>query len=224
MTTRRTPAAAPEATSLVERAVRRGFEDRYAAAEEDVARIIDATYRVIERTGTVDPTVRAILEEAGFSSPVFYRHFASKDELLLVILDDGRRQLVDYLAHRMQKAGTGRDRVRSWVEGVMAQATNPDAAARTRPFVANTARIVEQFPEEHAASLRGPFDLLLTAVRAGAADGTLSPADPDRDAQSVNDVVFATMERHVLARTRPSPTDVQALVAFCERGLGVGER
>jgi AcrR family transcriptional regulator len=207
-------------TSLVERAVRRGFESRYAAAEEDVARIIDATYRVIERTGTVDPTVRDILKEAGFSSPVFYRHFASKDELLLVILDDGRRQLVDYLAHRMAKATDGKGRVRAWVEGVMAQATNAEAAARTRPFVAHTARIAEQFPEEHAASLRGPFDLLARAVAEGEAHGSLAPADVERDAQAVDDLVFAAMERHVLARTRPSPADVRALVAFCERGLG----
>jgi AcrR family transcriptional regulator len=210
--------------SLVERAVRRGFEDRYAAAEEDVTRIIDATYRVIERTGTVDPTVRDILKEAGFSSPVFYRHFASKDELLLVILDDGRRQLVDYLAHRMDKVGNGsgdgRSRVRAWVEGVMAQASNAEAAARTRPFVTNTARIADQFPDEHAGSLRGPLDLLARAIAEGAADGSLAPIDVERDAQMVDDLVFAAMERHVLARTRPSPADVRALVAFCERGLG----
>lgn len=226
MTIRRLPSTEPAAPapSLVERAVRRGFEDRYAAAEEDVTRIIGATYRVMERTGTVDPTVRDILKEAGFSSPVFYRHFASKDELLLVILDDGRRQLVDYLEHRMAKSaaggGDGRARVRAWIEGVMAQATDAGAAARTRPFVANTGRIADQFPEEHAASVRGPLELLTAALTDGAADGSLAPADVARDAQSVNDLVFAAMERHVLARTRPAPTEVRALVAFCERALG----
>jgi AcrR family transcriptional regulator len=218
MTTSRTPPTDP--SSLVERAVRRGFSDRYAAAEEDVARIIDATYRVMERTGTIDPKVRDILVEAGFSSPTFYRHFASKDELLLVILDDGRRQLTDYLTHRMAKAADGCGRVRAWIDGVMAQATNAAAAARTRPFVANTGRIAEQFPEEHAASLRGALELLTAAITEGAADGSLAPADVERDAQAVNDLVFATMERHVLARTRPSPSELRALVAFCDRALG----
>jgi AcrR family transcriptional regulator len=219
MTTSSPPPTDPP--SLVERAVRRGFSDRYAAAEEDVARIIDATYRVMERTGTIDPKVRDILVEAGFSSPTFYRHFASKDELLLVILDDGRRQLTDYLTHRMAKATDGRGQVRAWIDGVMAQATNAAAAARTRPFVANTGRIAEQFPEEHAASLRGPLDLLAAAITDGAVDGSLAPADAEHDTQAVNDLVFATMERHVLARTRPSPTELRALVAFCERAMGV---
>jgi len=222
--TNRTPATSPapgaDPSSLVERAVRRGFTERYAAAEEDVARIIDATYRVMERTGTIDPKVRDILVEAGFSSPTFYRHFASKDELLLVILDDGRRQLADYLTHRMAKAPDAWGRVRAWIEGVMAQATNEAAAARTRPFVANAGRIAEQFPEEHAASVHGPLDLLAAAIAEGARDGSLTPADAPRDAQAVNDLVFATMERHVLARTRPSPTELRALVAFCERALG----
>jgi len=229
MTPRRSPPLDPpsaetaspaETASLVERAVRRGFSDRYAAAEEDVTRIIDATYRVMERTGTIDPKVRDILVEAGFSSPTFYRHFASKDELLLVILDDGRRQLTGYLTHRMVKATDGRGRVRAWIDGVMAQATNAAAAARTRPFVANTGRIAEQFPDEHAASLRGPLDLLVAALADAAADGSLTPADEERDAQAVSDLVFATMERHVLARTRPSPAELRALVAFCERALG----
>jgi len=216
--------AADDRPSLVERAVWRGFTERYAAAEEDVARIIDATYRVMERTGTIDPKVRDILLEAGFSSPTFYRHFTSKDELLLVILDDGRRQLTDYLTHRMAKAPDARGRVRAWIEGVLAQATNAAAAARTRPFVVNAARIAEQFPEEHAASVRGPLALLATAIADGAHDGSLTPADAPRDAQAVNDLVFTTMERHVLARSRPTAPEIRALVAFCERALGAPEK
>jgi AcrR family transcriptional regulator len=208
----------PPGSPLVERAIARGFSDRYAAAEEDVARIIDATYRVIERTGTVDPRVRDILDEAGFSSPTFYRHFASKDELLLVILDDGRRRLADYLEHRMAKATTGR--VRAWIEGVAAQAVDRAAASRTRPFLANTARIAEQFPTEQESSQELLLALLTDAVRAAHRAGELATTDVSRDSRAVFDLSFAFMERHVLAGTRPAPADVRHLVAFCERALG----
>jgi AcrR family transcriptional regulator len=216
--TRRPPAESN--TPLVERAVQRGLSDRYAAAEEDVARIIDATYRVIERTGTVDPKVRDILVEAGFSSPTFYRHFASKDELLLVILDDGRRRIAGYLEHRMDKAAPGLGRVRSWIEGVAAQATNRDAASRTRPFIANMARLEEQYPEEQSGSKRLLLELLTDAVTDAVRRGEIDSTDVQRDASAVNDLAFAFMERHVLAGTRPSPTDVRHLVGFCERALG----
>ena len=168
----------PPGSPLVERAITRGLSDRYAAAEEDVARIIEATYRVIERTGTVDPRVRDILDEAGFSSPTFYRHFASKDELLLVILDDGRRRLADYLEHRMAKATTGR--VRAWIEGVAAQAVDRAAASRTRPFLANTARIAEQFPTEQESSQELLLALLTDAVRAAHRAGEPPSTCPTR--------------------------------------------
>jgi len=38
--------------------------------------------------------------------------------------------------------------VYAWIEGVLAQASRPDAAARTRPFVANQDRLSDAFPEE----------------------------------------------------------------------------
>jgi AraC-like DNA-binding protein len=80
------------AQPLVQRAINRSLSERYASAAGEVGRIIDATYRVFERTGTFDPRVREILSEAGLSTQAFYRHFASKDELLLVVLDDGRHR------------------------------------------------------------------------------------------------------------------------------------
>ena len=70
---------------------------RVAAATQEVEQLVEATYRVVSREGTVDPRVRDILLEAGLSTQVFYRHFRSKDDLLLVLLDDGRRRFADYL-------------------------------------------------------------------------------------------------------------------------------
>lgn len=71
---------------LVQRAINRALEKRSLAATEDVERIIEATYRVVAESGTVDPGMREILREAGLSTQAFYRHFASKDELLLAMV------------------------------------------------------------------------------------------------------------------------------------------
>ena len=100
-------------------------------------RIVDRTLALIERTGSVDPSLREILAETGLSTQAFYRHFRSKDELLLVLLDDGRRQLVSYLGHRMAAVDDPREKVGAWVRGVLAQGMNEPAASRTRPFVAS---------------------------------------------------------------------------------------
>ena len=87
--------------------------------------------------------LRDILRESGLSTQAFYKHFRSKDELMLVLLDDGRRRLVGYLAHRMEKAGRPEQRIRAWIEGVLAQASDPEVAARTRPTAAETDHLVQ---------------------------------------------------------------------------------
>ena len=132
--------------TLARRALERSAAERHAGYVDDVRRIVDATYRLIERTGGIDPSLREVLAEAGLSTQTFYRVFRSKDELMLVLLDDGRRTLLGYLEHRMARATSPPEKVRAWIEGVLAQASNPEAAARTRPFLAHQDRLVEAIP------------------------------------------------------------------------------
>src|SRR5439155_2084205 len=122
--------------TLARRAVERSVAERQAEYAQEMQRIVDATYGLIERTGSVDPPLRDVLRETGLSTQAFYRYFQSKDELLLLLLDDGRRRLLGYLEHRVQGAATPEAGLRAWVEGVLAQASQPRAAARTRPLLA----------------------------------------------------------------------------------------
>src|SRR5438093_773061 len=114
--------------TIASRSIERSVEERRATYVEEIRTIVEAAYRVIERTGEFDPKLRDILREAGTSNQAFYKHFRSKDELLLLLLDDGRRKLLGYLAHRMDKATTPAGRVRAWIEGVLAQAVDAKAA------------------------------------------------------------------------------------------------
>ena len=71
---------------LVERTARRRVAAREQAHADELRGLVDAAYAVVARTGTLDPSVRAILAESGLSRQAFYRHVESKDELLLVML------------------------------------------------------------------------------------------------------------------------------------------
>jgi len=205
--------------ALARRAAERALATREASYAAEMRRVIEATYRVIERTGSFDPTLREILRESGLSTQAFYRYFKSKDELLLVLLDDGRRQLVGYLEHRMARAGTARDKVRAWIEGVLAQAIDPGAASRTRPFLVNQDRFTEAFPEEQQASV----DLLL-GLLAGAL-GELSRdegrrSEIRRDAEAIYQLAFGTLHTHLTRRTQPSRPEIDHLVRFALRAVG----
>ena len=132
--------------TLANRAVDRSLGDRRTQYAEEIQRVLEATYDLIEQTGNVDPSLRDILAASNLSTQAFYRYFQSKDELFLLLLDDGRRRLVGSLERRMNKATTAADRVRAWIEGVLAQASDTRAAGRTRPFLTDQDRLAEAFP------------------------------------------------------------------------------
>lgn len=213
------PEATREDQPLVDRAITRAVSGHRQVAAADIDRIIEAAYRVVERQGTVDPKLRDILDEAGLSTEAFYRHFHSKDELMLVLLGDGRHRLAGYLAHRMEKADGPLGRVQAWIEGVLAQAVDPKAASRTRPFLANLSRLTEQFPTEQQLSVRALVELLEESLQRAAADGEAATDDPTRDARAVYQLVISVMETHVLAGTRPEPADIEHLVRFAFRAI-----
>jgi AcrR family transcriptional regulator len=199
----------------------RSLAERHSAYLEEVQRLIDATYAVMRRTGQVDPRVSDIVREAKSSNQAFYRHFRSKDELLAAILADGRRQLVGYLEHRMAQAATPLAQVRAWIEGVLAQATNRDAAERTRPFAVHGDRLADEFPTEQQASVAALTDLLGAAIEAAVAAGELpAVTDPARGADAVYHLAMGRMHRHLIDRTTPHDRDTEHLVGFALRGLG----
>jgi AcrR family transcriptional regulator len=189
--------------------VERAVGDRQAEYVEEMQRIVDATYRLIERTGGLDPSLRDILRETKLSTQAFYKYFQSKDELFLVLLDDGRRQLLDYLAHRMEQATTAEDKVRAWIEGVLAQAARADVAARTRPFFANEDRLADAFPAEHQATIDLLIDQLAEVIDA-------------RDARAVYYLAFGALHAHLTSGTTPTEEETQHIVQFSVHGLDHG--
>ncbi len=205
---------------LVQRAVQRAVGKRTANAAEDVERIIEATYRVLAETGGMDPRMRSILAEAGLSTQAFYRHFASKDELLLVVLEDGRIRLASYLARRMSKVSPGLPRVQAWIEGMFAQATDATASTRTRPFVLNVYRLMERYPEEQRRSIALLVEQVQRSLDEAYEDGQLATHPAAGDATAIYHLTVGPMEAHIALGTKPARTEVRAVVDFAFRALG----
>jgi AcrR family transcriptional regulator len=177
---------------------------------DEVHQLIEATYRVISRTETLDPPVREILREAGLSNPAFYRHFRSKDELLLTVLEQGWEVLRGYLAHQMAKVDTPDEKIAAWVRGMLAQAADPAAARRARPFTVNLPRLATLFPDEHRASRNALIQLLVAPLKpANHATRSVWP-----EVLAVYDLVKAVQDRHLVERTAPTADETENLVAF----------
>ena len=193
----------------------RSVADRRATYASEARRLIDAAFVVMRRTGAIDPQVRAIVQEADLSNQAFYRHFPSKDALLLAVLADGQGQLVAHLRRRVATASDPAEQVQRWITGVMAQARDRDAAEATRPFACNSARLADLFPADLAASRAELAATLAPAVRA--------LGGSDEDAELIRDLALARMNDAIAHRRVPSKAEVNRLVGFCLAAI-TGER
>jgi len=207
------------AATAVGQTVDRTLEGRRAAAQDEVERLVSAGFRVIERTGHLEPKVSDILAEAGLSNQAFYRHFRSKHELLVAVLDEGIRGLARYLAGRVADATTPTNAIREWIRGMAAQAQDPSGAQASRPFALARGRLAEAFPAEIARSESQVTAPLRTALEAAHADGTMPAVDAAPDAEALYHLMMGWVEARLVEARIPSDREVARLEAFAMAGL-----
>ena len=178
---------------------------------DEVRRLLDAALAIMGTHGT---TARArvadIVAAAGVSNDTFYRHFSSKDALVVALLEDGTERLASYIAHQMGKEPTPERRVRRWVEGVLSQ-TREEAASTTLAVLWNGSSIGTGVTAgRHNASV--PLAALLHEPFAA-----LGSADPELDASLVAHATLGKMADYLWARTRPSRAETEHITRACIR-------
>ena len=202
------------------RSARRALARREASHGDAVRKLVEASFALIRETGSLEPSVAAIVERAGLSNQAFYRHFRSKDELLLGVLDEGFRLLAGYLAHRVAQVSGAEAKVRAWMGGVLEQALQSEAAAATRPFAVSRARLSELFPDEVEASERELVAPLRDALAEAVASGALPGADPERDAAAIYTLALGWVQRVLCQRAPASRAEADHLVEFALAAVG----
>src|SRR5260370_40984062 len=130
------PASASPPRTLADRSGARRLAPAQELAETDVRALMDAGLALLrtEAPGR-SPRVADIVAAAGLSNDAFYRYFASKDDLVAAIVEDGSRRLVTYVRHQMAQGDDAAARLRLGIEAIMKQAPGPDVAARNRHLV-----------------------------------------------------------------------------------------
>lgn len=203
------------ATRGVERALARKRE-KY---EDEVQRLLDATRRVMRGHGTVDPTVNEILAEAGLSTTAFYRHFPTKDDLLLTISLQASATARSYVEHRMAGVADAAARVAAWIEAMLDLLGTEGNLATNRAFLLSHLRLVERFAEEIDAANEPLVALLADAIAEARADAGLPPVDARGEARLVHHQVFAVLlDRAARNRTTDAALDA-ALVDHTRRAV-----
>ena len=131
---------------------------------------MSAAQRLLARDARDPLRVDDVLGEAGLSTRAFYRHFHGRTELFLALLAAEAGRAATRLEGRLARAPTPDDKVRTWVEGVLALAYDSRLAARARLFAGERAALAQEFPTEVDECVRTQL----------APSGTSSPAAATR--------------------------------------------
>jgi AcrR family transcriptional regulator len=190
---------------------------------DEVRRLVEAALLLIQRDGRLEPRVSEIVKQAGLHNQAFYRHFRSKHELLVAVLDEGIGRLARYLAHRMAQAEDPRGRVGEWIRGVLEQALSPDGAEATRPFVLARGRLAESYPDEVRGSERQLTALVRSAIAEGVEAGDFPAADPDREAETLYLLAMGWVQNRLVDPEPARREDAESVEAFALAGLARAE-
>lgn len=205
------PAQADRRDDIADRIARRTLAKRGSEYAGEVRRLLDAGMAVMQRCGTSSrPRVSDIVAEAGSSNEAFYRHFKSKDALVVALLEEGAQRLYGYLEHQMSKEKTPEGKVRRWVAGVLSQAMG-EVAATTLAVTWNGGSLAEGLAAgRHFA--RAPLSVLLEGPFE-----ELGSDDPELDASLAAHAVLSQLSDYLWQRTEPTRHDVDKISGFCLR-------
>jgi AcrR family transcriptional regulator len=202
---------------------------RSAAASNDAApadeesratRFMRSALAILGETGRADFTVLEVVERSKTSLRSFYQHFASKDELLLALIE--KIMAESTLRWRAETAGLGpAEALRVLIERVAAPASSTTQDSINRGLTFYNDHLADTVPAEYARVL-SPVKVLITdIIMAGIDDGTFDPGiDVDPTATLIMQSAMGAMRLRVLgAELNGAPLEGRHIYDFCLRAL-----
>ena len=194
---------------------------RVTSRQDERDLILKTAWEVLEIAGYESLKIRLVLRRSGLSTHAFYRHFKTKDDLLVALLQQELSRALSLLTE-LTADGTPLERVRAWVDAVVSLAYGRNAGPRAKMITLLTATLPEHLrqsfleasPDRYSASVP-----LQAAIEDGVASGDFRSVDPARDAQ----LILALCNRITEGRPAWLPLDraegVAVIVDFAVRGL-----
>ncbi len=203
------------------RTVSRSTQARSAASVEEAQLLIRAGVSEMIEKSNVAPRVCDIVRRARLSNKAFYRHFKSKDELLLAVLEENMRTLARQFEERLTPEMEPLERVRAWIWGVLEQALDPQRSAAHRPLLVYQGRLLDSLGVQLGAHVARLIGLLQGSIAEAREAGQLPESvDPERDGEAIFHLATGWMQGRVLGRVTPRREEAERVVDFALRGLG----
>ena len=180
-----------------------------------------AAYELIQRDGSKETSVHDVLRKTGYSTRAFYRHFRSKDELVLEMYRTDCDRVTETLVAAVASAATPLDALEAWIDQNLAVVYDArrlrHAVVLSSPEVAS-AEGFAQVSLDGLAAQRAP---LVELLHAGREQGVFPHAEPEIDALAIQAVVGAHVRTRLLHAPGLTRAEARAhTVALFRRALG----
>lgn len=176
---------------------------RAARQQTERDAILRAAYRLIGRGPGSTVSVQDILDGAELSTRAFYRHFRSKDELILTMYRTAADRFAVELSDVVAAADGPASALGAWIHHQLAVVYDGRRVRQTAVLTSAEVRATAGFDQVNQASDTVRRTILAEVLRQGRRDGSLPRStDPDADARAVcgavGGVVMAKLSGDVL--------------------------
>jgi AcrR family transcriptional regulator len=158
--------------------------------------IMDAAIKVMARNGYAGMSVAEVLSEAGLSTRAFYRHFDSRETLLVALMRRESESVGRSLERAVALAPHPVAALEAWLECYLDVFYEPRRAARTALFASPAVRASYPLADELREQRRIFCRPLIEALRRAHEAGAVRSPTPEADAYSMFALVRAATDQH----------------------------
>ena len=192
-----------------------------AADGDERMRIIDAACRCLMARDGAAVSVTDILAEAGLSTRAFYRHFESKDSLLLALFRRDSDRLIEELEGTVAAATSPEDALRRFVHGTLLLTAQTRLRQRVTIIMSEQAQRARGFFAERARFHARQEAAIAQILRQGHQDGTFPWAQPEADARSIRAALNQAFDDQMSGSATVTADEAAArIIDFVFRALG----
>jgi AcrR family transcriptional regulator len=175
---------------------------------------------ILGETGRTEFTVLQVVERSKTSLRAFYQHFATKDELVLALID---AMLTEFTTTWQAEAAglSPADALRELVDRICVPPASSTQDSINRGLTFYHDRLAETMPDDYGRVLTPLHALIVDIVERGMADGTFAPGlDVEATAALVMQTIFGALRLRALGPGLDlTPIGSERIYAFCLRAL-----
>jgi AcrR family transcriptional regulator len=210
--------------SLRQRAVEQSVDAARRKAASRTDRFMKSALEILGETGRTDFTVLEVVERSKTSLRAFYQLFATKDELMLALIDkimaESTRRWREETAPLAASAA-----LRVLIDRICMPAHSSTQEGINRGLTFYNDHLAESLPREYARVLSPLHELIRDILDRGIAEGAFRRGlDVDASAALIMQTVLGAMRLRMLgAELNGVPIEAGHIYAFCVHGLENGE-